>query len=227
MLRVLLCWTTGVSSEEASAVQLGIRQVLQHVPGESSVDLVGRACDADLWQERCLKESGTNQIFEDCLFGQINSWDFLQWRRNRLMTEGSPAGSLRIVNVVVVDADLRSRDTNFLFGATRDHIGTVLSVHCLRRIRRLHVRRKVLERLARHEFGHALGLVPEGRQTNVEEKIGLHCTNVCTMRQSMCLRELEELTLEEARAGAIFCSECADYLRTVAASPNPHLGGAT
>ena len=62
--------------------------------------------------------------------------------------------------------------------------------------------------------GHALGLIPESRRCNVEDKIGLHCTNLCTMRQGMSRSEFVDLALEEEQAGVTFCSECAQYLES-------------
>lgn len=54
------------------------------------------------------------------------------------------------------------------------------------------------------------GLV--GRKERVIQKLGLHCTNVCTMRQGMSLSEWKELTQEELRRGIHFCADCSREL---------------
>ncbi len=214
MPKIQLCWTKGVSETEAAGVQSGVSEVLQHVSPVFNIEIMGPTCEADAWQGSCLTE-------QDRGYGpQVDADRLLKWRimyslAKFMLDTGQDATSVSCITVAAMDADITAGDNNFLLGASRAGFGSVLSVARLRRgIRDTRIRDKVLRRLARHEFGHALGLVPEGRQSNVEEKIGLHCTNLCTMRQGMSLPEFEALTMEEERAGISFCFECAEYLRS-------------
>lgn len=233
MRKVLVCNTSGVDAQEALAVEAGVRQVLEYVPVEFQVDIMATACNADAWQQRCLQQSQTDlrfgpQVFEDCLFKKL-IFSLTEYAARR----GQTLADWGLLGVLTVDADLTSRDNGFLFGATRDKTEaapaaiSMLSVSRLRAITSAELRAKVLQRLARHEFGHALGLIPQGRQSNVEDKIGLHCTNVCTMRQGMSLPQVEALTREENQRGVVFCSECADHLSNAGRDSEPRVGGRT
>ncbi len=62
-----------------------------------------------------------------------------------------------------------------------------------------------------HEFGHVLGLVPDGR-TNVAENLGPHCTNACIMRQEANPHRWDILTRDRLERGP-FCPQCLNYLR--------------
>lgn len=117
--------------------------------------------------------------------------------------------------VAIVNQDLYAAGTNFVFGET--DVTFPASLNSLRRFieeipdapRRL----AVIRRLLRHEVGHMLGL--PGRNHRVEEKLGSHCTNVCTMRQGMSLREWAQLTQQESRAGIHFCNDCMGVLARI------------
>ena len=220
MREVVALFTAGIDSEEALAVQAGVRQVLQYVSGEFVVDVVGDPCRAEVWQQRCLEKSQTGQVSVECLLEELLFF-LIQHadKRGRVLVDSD------LLAVLAVDADLRSSATNFLFGSARPGYASVLSVSRFRTVTPMELRKKVLTRLARHEFGHALGLIPEGRRTNVKRKLGLHCTNLCTMRQGMSLEEFEQLTTEEEKAGVVFCPECVDHLRSVGAGFNPLWGG--
>ncbi len=230
--RALICWTTGVKIAEASAVELGIWDVLQCIPGTFDVEIIGSASNADSWQQHCIGESTSireygPQISETCLLFQVR-----KWLVNHVQANNQRLGQLRPRTVLVVDTDLTDGENQFLFAATRDKIDSmpaaisILSVTRFRAIDSTERRRKLLQRLSRHEFGHALGLVPEARQASTEEKIGLHCTNPCTMRQGMSLEEFEQLSQEEEQARILFCPECTRYLRDTWAVPaQPPSGG--
>lgn len=214
MPNVQICWTKDVSEAEAAAVQTGVREVLQYVSTQFSVHLMGGPCDADSWAERCLKKTDRSygrQVDAECvLTGQV-PYSVAKYAADT----GQTLASVSCLTVAVISADLTAGDANFLFGASKEGFGSVVSVARLRAdIEDTIIREKVLRRLARHEFGHALGLIPEERPSNVEEKIGLHCTNLCTMRQGMSLSEFVGLVVEEEKAGVLFCSECAGYLRS-------------
>ena len=67
-----------------------------------------------------------------------------------------------------------------------------------------------VKRLLRHEVGHMLGLVE--RDHHVEDKLGLHCTNICTMRQGLSVPEWLQQAKEEEKHGVQFCSCCMNDL---------------
>lgn len=125
-------------------------------------------------------------------------------------------------DVVVTNVDLHmGAGTNFVFGAA-DYSFPV-SVQSVRRfvdtIRDPAVLDAAIARLLRHEVGHMLGL--PNRDHHVEDKLGLHCTNVCTMRQGMSVPEWTRKAVEEHNAGVGFCECCKDDLARKLATVKP------
>lgn len=117
--------------------------------------------------------------------------------------------------VAIVNTDLYADGTNFVFGITQpDFAASVQSVRRLiDSVPAEELRTAMVRRLLRHEVGHMFGL--PGRNYNVEQKLGLHCTNVCTMRQGMSLPEWAQLTQQEEKHNVRFCNDCASDLRRV------------
>jgi predicted Zn-dependent protease len=115
------------------------------------------------------------------------------------------------LSVMVVDCDITSRKPdgtlfNFAFGATYPDLGTVQSMIRLRTIKDPALRIRVFERVIEHETGHLFGL--NQRAFHVEQRLGIHCSNVCVMRQGVDLPALCRLTQEEQRANIYFCADC-------------------
>ncbi len=117
--------------------------------------------------------------------------------------------------VAIVNTDLYADGTNFVFGVTQpDFAASVQSVRRLiDSVRAGELRTAMVRRLLRHEVGHMFGL--PGRNYHVEQKLGRHCTNVCTMRQGMSLPEWAQLTQQEERYQVHFCNDCMSDLRRV------------
>ena len=57
-----------------------------------------------------------------------------------------------------------------------------------------------------HELGHLFGLVPETRNS-VNESLGIHCNNICIMRQGLSIDEWINITNHRLEYG-ILCSPC-------------------
>lgn len=118
--------------------------------------------------------------------------------------------------VSVVNNDLYADGTNFVFGVTQpDFAASVQSVRRLiDSIPAGDLRASMVRRLLRHEVGHMFGL-PSWDRRNTEEKLGTHCTNVCTMRQGMSIPEWAQLTQQEVRNNVHFCGDCLQDLARV------------
>lgn len=79
----------------------------------------------------------------------------------------------------------------------------------------------VVRHIARHEFGHMLGLDEatianqDGRGLHSPLYAG-HCANLCTMQQTASVEEASYLaqTLKD-QSNAGFCLDCANYIRTL------------
>lgn len=122
--------------------------------------------------------------------------------------------------VFVVNRDLTDWGNrglyNFVFGSTNIELpASVQSItRLMAEIPAGELRNAMIRRLLRHEVGHMFGL-PHSNRPNTKEKIGPHCTNVCTMRQGMSIPEWRKLTIEENKKGVHFCSDCKHDLAQV------------
>jgi len=109
-------------------------------------------------------------------------------------------------DVKVVDEDMRIEGTNFVIGVARPMIGTVISTYRFRDLDEP-LRYECVKTEAMHEFGHVLWL-PYGRNYNVEDSLGLHCTNTCIMRQGMSVPyDWIRMSDDRIRYGAL-CKDC-------------------
>ncbi len=122
--------------------------------------------------------------------------------------------------VFVVNRDLTDWEgngwLNFVFGST-DTIfpASVQSItRLMAEIPAEDLRNATIRRLLRHEAGHVFGL-PHSNRPNTEEKLGLHCKNVCTMRQGISIPEWQKLSIEESKKGVHFCADCKKDLAQV------------
>ena len=118
-----------------------------------------------------------------------------------------PHWEVSIVNTDLTDYGQNGL-LNFVFGVTRpDFAASVQSVtRLIHEVPPGPLREAMVRRLLRHEVGHMFGLT--GRSYNVEEKLGRHCTNICTMRQGMSVPEWGALTAQELEKGIHFCNDC-------------------
>lgn len=119
--------------------------------------------------------------------------------------------------VFVVNHDLNGGSEkgyyNFVFGYTN-----MLFPASVQSITRLtaevpvgELRLAMIRRLLRHEVGHMFGL-PGRNRGNIEQKLGTHCTNVCTMKQGMSIKEWADSTREETSRRIHFCQDCMEDL---------------
>jgi predicted Zn-dependent protease len=115
-------------------------------------------------------------------------------------------------DVLVVREDMYEGNNNFLIGLAFPSIGTVMSTY---RFKDLMADDKYdcIRTESTHEVGHVFGLVPEDRTTNIEDSLGKHCTNVCTMRQGLRVPiDWQEISKDRLNFGAL-CPQCGNDLK--------------
>ena len=103
-------------------------------------------------------------------------------------------------------------DANFVIGVGYPGIGTAISTS---RFHGLKDRKKYecIKTMIMHELGHAFGLIRNGRTRNVENSLGPHCTNRCTMRQGLSLPDdWIKMSQDRLKHGAL-CGTCETDLK--------------
>jgi len=219
MRNVLLGWASGVTDWEAHAVASGLTDVLSIARQTNVPEVLGESWVIDGCVQKLLGTpvpQGAQQPVEDLYYALVGSLA-------EDKSEGFDALSAKYIVVAIVDVDLTDSDADWIFGATKTNLVPVSMISVVRP--RNMVERKALKalrRLGRHEFGHALGLVPDERTERVVDtdwSIGKHCTNVCAMRQTDVEHgtvTLEAATEEEEVAAVVLCDDCVADLLTLA-----------
>jgi predicted Zn-dependent protease len=121
------------------------------------------------------------------------------------------------LDIFITSKDIYSEGMNYLFGGTIPNELTIQSVYRFRREDRQD-NMVFLDRVMRHEVGHLLGvpglLVPSNHP-RIYEKGGLHCRNICQMRQSYSYEELRNCIVREINHNVTLCSDCLEEMRRV------------
>lgn len=210
---IFVSWTSGVVEEEGQAAVQGVRDVLEAAGQTREVRVFGSrqwsqgdyGC-ADWYQEQTM----FHPVRERHGYGpQTNASHIIGLMSREPWQKKQPH-----LDVMLVDRDTSTgeENMNFVFGVTWPGFGFVQSVARIREAGR-DLNLRLLQRVSRHEFGHVLGLPSRGYQ--VEQNLGLHCTNVCCMRQGLHLQAWVAQLNEEERSGVMFCSPCLTELRNL------------
>jgi predicted Zn-dependent protease len=176
--------------------------------------------------------AGLEPKFDAELLNQAESLDAIlahytdrndQVDADRLYAEVGSSGIARpdAPLIVFTTKDLTTHSTSFIFGFGDPDVG--LSVQSVKRymdgIRGSaaeEVRLRVVRHIARHEYGHMLGLT-EKSIVNQDLRGGVysgHCVNECTMRQVPSVQEVVDLSARVInRPQAGFCSDCVGVLQ--------------
>jgi predicted Zn-dependent protease len=122
---------------------------------------------------------------------------------------------------ILISDDLVAEGTNFVFGITLKQSG--ISIQSLHRyseaINDQHTLKEVTQLIARHEYGHLLGL-DASTIRNKDRRAGKlyqgHCANECTMQQVMSVQQAVNLNARlKNKPQAGFCADCAKYLASL------------
>lgn len=116
--------------------------------------------------------------------------------------------------VLILKSDIYLENTDFVIGAGKKGHCAIISTY---RFKDLDDNRKyeVIKAEAMHEIGYVFGIPNNNRKTNVENNIGLHCTNECVMRQGLCIPDdWIEMTNNRLKSRKPLCDECIDDLKT-------------
>jgi len=97
--------------------------------------------------------------------------------------------------------------TNFIIGLASPGDSTTFSVKRFRELDEW-MKNECIKTETMHEVGHVFGLIPYSRTKNVEQSLGKHCTNKCTMRQGLMVpQDWIKITKDRLDYGA-FCDDC-------------------
>ncbi len=114
-------------------------------------------------------------------------------------------------NVIILRSDMYSDGTRFITG-----LGTTYrAIISINRFQRLNRQDQVdcIKTVSIHEFGHACGLIPSSRINMVEESLGKHCINPCTMQQGLRVPDDWIKISNDRKDNGTFCRLCENDLK--------------
>ncbi len=115
-------------------------------------------------------------------------------------------------DILIVNNDIYWGNTNYVIGIAQAGVGTTISTFKFKPLRDK-TKYECIKTETMHELGHVFGLIPDSRTKNVENSLGKHCTNTCTMRQGLNVPvDWINITNDRLRYGAL-CPTCAKDLK--------------
>lgn len=219
LVPIYVMWTSDVPNRESEAALQGTRDALAASGQNREIVVLGSSTwgtgpfsSPDWYIEEAYKRQSLRR---NAGFGpQIDVSQVIRlfyeepWQAN-------PHWEVFIVNHDLNDTDDTGRYINFVFGATNTEIhASVQSItRLMNEVVNESLRLRMIQRLLRHEVGHMFGLM--ARNFKVEQKLGLHCTNICTMRQGLSIPEWASLTQQEDSLGIHYCDDCLNDLARI------------
>ncbi len=211
--KLYISHTSGVDTNEASAIFSGVEKLIQEV--RSSIQIVnygnqhidtpdGRYADPDWYQDQAKMNRRRN------LGQQVDASRLLTLLSEEVWQHPPYDPHM---DVMVIDSDMTSKDTNYVYGAAR-YPNYAMSVRRFReRIEDVHLRLFSLAVTAAHELGHNFGLID--RNFNRTKKLGLHCngeSGSCLMEQVDVAgsRSMEDQARILANQTQWLCTDCAE-----------------
>ena len=193
-----LLWSSDVTKEEAATAISAIASVVRILPGEGKFQINTIPGGLESYEQRA-EIAERNQLYADRILT-----DFLFQRKEAQWKLAVSARSITSRN--------NGGWLNFLFGLSGRGVAIVSTHQFRRELKDEKLRLLCLRRTIVHEFCHSLGLIPDSRKTNRDERLGLHCTNVCVMRQGLSVKEWAGHARQEEERGVILCPQCAGEL---------------
>lgn len=218
LVPIYVMWDDTVGIPEAQASLEGIRDALQASGQKRQLVALG----SEDWAENTQEYSGPTWYINTAFQKQTtrrNGGFGIQLDVSEVIKlfyqepyQQNPHWEVFIVNRDLNDS--QDPNINFVFGSTNPTFpASVQSItRLMAQISSQELRSAMIKRLLRHEVGHMFG--PPLRTFNIEQKLGPHCTNVCSMRQGLSIHEWANQTIEENRKGVVFCDDCmADFAK--------------
>ena len=139
--------------------------------------------------------------------GQVHAGVLLELLLKEPWQKESPHYDIVVTGRDLYDEDSEGNPYDFVIGSALPKFGAIISTN------RFSGLEECIVTMTMHEVGHIFGLVPETRTRNVEESLGLHCTNQCIMRQGTIVpHHWMDITRDRLR-GCEFCRTCLDDVR--------------
>jgi predicted Zn-dependent protease len=187
----------GVKEEEKEAILDGIRCLVAYAGKIPEI----REGDAEKYIEPARRTSRNSHQLNTSTLGKLFLEEQLQEQENRY-------------DILIVREDLYSRDTNFVIGSAFSGVGAVLSPLRFANLNP-NSRFECIKTEAIHELGHVFYLPNKCRRKNITENLGVHCTNVCSMRQGLVIpSDWIKITEDRLKFGAL-CGDCTKELKLV------------
>lgn len=215
LVPIYVTWTSNVPPTEAQAATQGVRDALTASGQRRDLVILGsQSYDAnpakpfsspDWYTQEAIK---TQPLKRNAGHGQQVDVSEVMKLFHQEPYQEKPHWEIFIINHDLNSKDENLKYMNFVFGATQPTFpASVQSItRIIAEVRPGNLRNEMIRRLLRHEVGHMFWL--PSRNHNIEQSLGKHCTNVCTMKQGLSIPEWANLTQEENRRGIKFCDDC-------------------
>lgn len=230
-LPIVVTWTSDVPIYAVQASLVGIQDVLNASHEKRDLILVGTNGVS------AYEYPGADRIVKQAISRQREHpsgphGDQLILDDLKLILHSQKWKALPHWDVMILNQDVTGRSDgkliNWAFGQTNyghDNQWQIMSMQSLTRILRQNwdetTKASAIRLLLRHEVGHMFGLpvmhdvlseLPQ-RKDQLNESLGSHCTNLCSMRQCLTVKKMLDLAeeLEESEAPD-FCGECQSEL---------------
>lgn len=210
----LMC-ESGVELFQIEAILAGIYEVLRL----AGVSQLIKVYNLGVWRNQDWRAGGVLLPYQSV------DWYVRTDRRSRTTQVNGASVMVRLksepwqdarphYDVVVLRRDMYSGEdsSNFVIGLALPELGTVVSINRFLQLEK-GLQAECIKTEVMHEVGHIFGLIPENRQINVEDSLGKHCTNVCSMRQGLRLPDDWVAMTRDRLRGEPFCGECKQALR--------------
>jgi predicted Zn-dependent protease len=127
-------------------------------------------------------------------------------------------GRYNYYDIMIVHSDIiydsHSTEDEDLNGVGSEGFGAIISTYKLKDLDEK-LRFGCIETLTMHELGHMFGIIPKKRTENVYEEGGLHCNNMCVMKQGRRVPGGYPAITEHRLKHSPFCSTCEKDLKAI------------
>lgn len=198
---IIMIIEPGIESWQKESVLEGVREILE-IAGIYDKIEIKEDNNIELYLKEGFKQERNGQLNADLIIGLIEN-EIIQ-----LHMSLSPL----YYKILIFKKDLYSDKTIFVIGLGQEGSGAVISIYRFLKLK-YSDQKECIKTEVIHELGHVFGLIPDSRKFKVENSLGKHCKNRCTMRQGLNVPDDWIRISNERLQFGTFCDICLKDLR--------------